>query len=71
MDKLVNQIQNFLMEDSYEVNLLIPFDKGDIFSAIKDKYPIDTFEYTDQGIDLVVSLDEVDYNIYKKYIKEI
>ncbi|MEG0250547.1 MAG: GTPase HflX [Peptostreptococcus sp.] len=71
MDKLVNQIQNFLMEDSYEVNLLIPFDKGYIFSNIKDKYPIDTFEYTDQGIDLVVSLDEVDYNIYKEYVKEI
>lgn len=71
MDKLINQIQTFLMEDTYNVNLLIPFNRGDIFSAIKDKYVIDKFEYTNDGIDLVVSLDEVDYNIYKEYIKEI
>lgn len=71
MDKLMNQIQNMLMEDMYKVNLLIPFNRGDIFSAIKDKYVIDSFEYTNEGVDLVVSLNEMDYNIYKEYIKEV
>lgn len=71
MDKLINQIQDMLMESMYQVNLLIPFDRGDIFSSIKDKYVIDKFEYTNEGIDLIVSLNEMDYNIYKDYIKKI
>lgn len=71
MDKLMNLIQDMLMEDMYKVNLLVPFSRGDIFSAIKDKYVIDSFEYTNDGIDLVVSLDSVDYNMYKEYIKEV
>ena len=62
-------IEKKLTEDSYEVNLLLPYDKGQIFSYLSDKYPIDKFEYTDEGIDLLVSLDEVDFNIYKEYIK--
>ncbi|WP_101773182.1 GTPase HflX [Peptostreptococcus faecalis] len=69
MDKLMNLIQNCLMENTYKVNLLLPFDKGNIFNLIKEKYHIDEFEYTEKGIDLVVSLDEEDYNLYKEYIK--
>ena len=71
MDKLMNQIQDMLMEDMYKVNLLIPFNRGDVFSSIKDKYVIDSFEYTNEGVDLIVSLNEMDYNIYKEYIKEV
>lgn len=71
MDKLMNQIQDMLMEDMYKVNLLIPFNRGDVFSSIKDKYVIDSFEYTNEGIDLIFSLNEMDYNIYKEYIKEV
>lgn len=71
MDKLMNQIQDMLMEDMYKVNLLIPFNRGDVFSSIKDKYVIDSFEYTNEGIVLIVSLNEMDYNIYKEYIKEV
>ncbi len=71
MDKLMTQIQDMLMEDMYQVNLLIPFSRGDIFSSIKDKYVIDSFEYTNDGIDLIVSLNEMDFNIYKEYIKEV
>ena len=69
LDKLISLIEKKLMEDSYEVNLLLPYDKGQVFSYLSDKYPIDKFEYTEDGIDLVVSLDEVDFNIYKEYIK--
>lgn len=69
MDKLMNMIQDALMKDTFKVNLLLPFERGDLFSTIKDKYVIDNFEYTEYGIDLIVSLDEIDYNIYKEYIK--
>lgn len=69
IDKLMNLIQESIMEKTYNVNLLLPFERGDIFSSIKDKYVLDKFEYTAEGIDLIVSLDEMDYNNYKKYIK--
>ena len=38
MDKLLKLIEEALMEDTYEVKLLLPYERGDIFSRIKDKY---------------------------------
>ena len=58
------------MEDTYQVKLLLPYDKGNIFSKIKEKYNVDYFEYVENGTQLEVSLDEEDYNIYKEYIVE-
>ena len=51
--------------------LLLPYERGDIFSRIKDKYNVDNFNYEENGISVDVNLDEEDYNIYKEYIKEI
>ena len=58
------------MEDTYQVKLLLPYDKGNIFSKIKDKYNVDNFEYVENGTKLEVNLDEEDYNMYKGYIVE-
>lgn len=71
MDKLLNMISDKLMDNLYQVNLVIPYDKGHIFSALKTKYVIDEFEYTNDGVDFVVSLEEKDYNMYKEYIKNV
>ena len=71
MDKLLKLIEEALMEDTYEVKLLLPYERGDIFSRIKDKYNVDNFNYEENGISVDVNLDEEDYNIYKDYIKEI
>lgn len=68
MDKLIDMIQNSLMENTYKVNLLLPYDKGDIFNKLKNKYNIEKFEYVENGIELTVDLDEEDYNTYKSYI---
>ena len=68
MDKLLNMIQQAVMKNTYDVFLLLPYDKGHIFSKIKDKYSVDEFEYVEDGTKLRVSLDEEDYNIYKEYI---
>ncbi|MDU1203452.1 MAG: GTPase HflX [Clostridiales bacterium] len=70
MDILLKMIENALMEDTYQVKLLLPYDKGNIFSKIKEKYNVDYFEYVENGTQLEVSLDEEDYNIYKEYIVE-
>ncbi len=68
MDKLIDMIQEAVMEDTHNVDLLLPYDKGDIFSKLKNKYNVDKFEYVENGIELNVSLDDEDYNIYKNYI---
>ncbi len=68
IDKLIDMIQEAVMEDTHNVDLLLPYDKGDIFSKLKNKYNVDKFEYVENGIELNVSLDDEDYNIYKNYI---
>lgn len=68
MEKLIDMIQTALMENTYKVNILLPYDRGDIFSKIKNKYNVEEFEYVETGIELTVELDEEDYNIYKQYI---
>ena len=68
MDKLLDLIQNMIMENTYSVEMLIPYDKGHIFSKIKDKYNLVKFEYVENGTKLNVDLEEDDYNIYKEYI---
>ena len=70
MDKLLKLIEEALMEDTYEVKLLLPYERGDIFSRLKNKYNIENFEYVESGITLDVNLEEEDYNIYKEYILE-
>ncbi|MPN38844.1 GTPase HflX [bioreactor metagenome] len=70
MDKLLGIIEDALMENTYNVTLLLPYDKGDIFSKMKEKYNVENFEYGENGITLDVNLMEEDYNIYKGYILE-
>ena len=70
MDKLLNMIEKAVMENTYDVELLIPYDRGDIFSKCKDKYNIDEFEYLGEGTKFRVALDEEDFGKYKEYIIE-
>lgn len=70
MDKLLNMIEKAVMENTYDVELLIPYDRGDIFSRCKDKYNVEEFEYGENGITFRVSLVEEDFNIYKQFIIE-
>lgn len=70
MEKLLYMIEDALMKNTYPVTLLLHYDKGHIFSKIKDKYNVENFEYGEIGITLDVNLEEEDYNIYKEYILE-
>ncbi|QJA09461.1 GTPase HflX [Romboutsia sp. CE17] len=70
MEKLLYMIEEALMNNTYPVTLLLPYDKGHIFSRIKDKYNVENFEYGEVGITVDVNLEEEDYNMYKEYILE-
>ncbi len=68
MPELLQLVQDAIMEKTYAVKLLLPYERGDIFSKVKDKYNVESFEYVENGITLDVNLQEADYNIYKEYI---
>ena len=70
MEELLLLIQDAIMENTYDVRLMLPYERGDIFSKLKGKYNIEEFEYTESGIELEANLEEEDYNIYKEYILE-
>ncbi|MGL6107967.1 GTPase HflX [Romboutsia sp.] len=70
MDELLQMIQDALMKNTYSVTLLLPYERGDIFSKLKNKYNIEEFEYGENGIILNANLEEEDYNIYTDYILE-
>lgn len=70
MDKLMNMIEESLMDDMYDVNLLLPYDKANVFSELKNKYTIEKFEYVEDGIEVSVSLNEKDFNTYQNFILE-
>lgn len=70
MEELLQMIEDAIMENTYDVTLLLPYERGDIFSRVKDKYNVEKFEYGEDGITLDVKLMEEDYNIYKEYILE-
>ena len=65
----MDMIQKALDKYSYHVKLLLPYDQGHIFSSLSDKYALESFEYLDTGISVILSLDEIDYNKYKDYIE--
>ncbi|SHH14841.1 GTPase HflX [Tepidibacter thalassicus] len=68
IDLLLEKIQNKIMGNLYNVTLLIPYNKGDIFNTIKNKTNVERFEYKENGIYVEVILDEEDYGRYKEYI---
>ena len=68
MDELLQLVEDAIMENTYPVTLLLPYERGDIFSRVKDKYNVANFEYVENGIMLNVNLAEADYNIYKEYV---
>jgi GTPase len=70
LDKLLIRVQEKIMGNMYKVALLIPYDRGDIFNTLKNKYNIDKFEYVENGTYAELSLNEEDYGRYKEYIAE-
>lgn len=68
LDLLLNKIQEKIMGNLYDVKLLLPYNRGDIFNTIKNKSTVETFEYKEDGIYVEVILDESDYGRYQEYI---
>ncbi len=68
IDKLIDKITTKIFKGFRKVNMLIPYNKGEIYSHLCDKCNVINMEYKDDGTFLQVELDEILYNKYNQYI---
>lgn len=69
-DELITYIKNTLFADKFNVKMLIPYSKGDVFNLLKEKANIHNFSYLNNGIEVNVTLSLYLYNLYKNLIIE-
>ncbi len=68
LDKLLDMIQENLPQKYYNVNLLIPYSKGDLLSYLFDNTKVENQSHTEEGTLITAILDEKDYNKYSEFI---
>lgn len=69
---LVNKIKEALYIDDIQMELLIPYDKGDVLALLEEKENINYKKCIDKGIHVIASVNNKNkskYNQYKKTIK--
>lgn len=66
-DELLDYIKKTLFNDEVKVTLLLPYDKGEIFSILKEKAHIEEFNYQENGIKVTCSVSPYLYNLYSIY----
>ncbi|HZK02468.1 MAG TPA: GTPase HflX [Anaerovoracaceae bacterium] len=67
VDILTQMIKNRLFGDRVAVILLIPYERGDIYSYLCDRYNVMNTEYEEKGISVKVKLSMEDYNRLENY----
>ncbi|WP_432408797.1 GTPase HflX [Wukongibacter sp. M2B1] len=70
IDDLIKSIKGHVFNDMIECKMLIPFEKGDIYSYLHEKTNVSNVSYEANGTYLETELCEADYNKYKQYIIE-
>lgn len=69
IDKLLELIQEKLPMVYREVEMFIPYSDQAISSYFMNKYEIIKLEYVEEGLNLSFTINHIDYEKYKKYIK--
>ncbi len=70
MGNLINLIKEKLFIHMNNVQMLLPYDQGQIVSYLCDKTKVQQREYREDGVYIKTCLGSVDYNKYKGYILE-
>lgn len=68
IDKLLNTIFSSLEKNSKLITLLIPFDKGHIYSYFKENKTINSTEYVNEGTKVTLLLKPSEIEKYNSYI---
>jgi len=66
--ELVTKIDETLYGKTYLDSLLIPYSDGSVVSMLKDNYEVLSLNYTEEGAEVKVKLNEMMHNKLKKYI---
>ncbi|RKD34684.1 GTPase HflX [Thermohalobacter berrensis] len=70
LDELLNKIQDCLPQKFYNVLLSIPYNEGNLISYIFDNAEVLEKEYTSSGVNIKAKLNEIEFNKYRKFVKE-
>ena len=68
IDDLLKAIEANLPKKLMRVRLLLPFDKAGIAAKLRDKAVLHSEEYTAEGLELEVTVDEIQYAGIREYI---
>jgi GTP-binding protein HflX len=68
MDQVLDAIKDRLFSDRTKVSLLVPYDRGDITSYIREKYEIHHIEYREEGTYLESEISSADRGRLETYI---
>lgn len=69
MDELVKMIDQKLNSGLHRVQLVLPYDKGQIYSFLKEKTNIYSTEYKEDGIHVDVELNDYLFGLYHQYVR--
>ena len=69
VDKLLSMIDEFLYKKISVVQMLIPFNRSEIYSDLKENSNVLTTDYKEDGINIEVEVNEYHHNKYNKFIK--
>ncbi|SHK05800.1 GTPase HflX [Paramaledivibacter caminithermalis] len=70
IENLTQIIKEHLFKDMIKCKMLIPYEKGDIYSYLHENTKVYNIKYEANGTYLEVELNEANYNRYKQYIIE-
>lgn len=68
IDELLSLIQEKLPMIYREVDMFIPYKDQSISSYLMDQYEINDLEYVENGLNLSLTINHIDYEKYKRYI---
>lgn len=68
IEDLIKSIKEHLFKDMIKCKMLIPYDKGDLYSYLHEKTKVYNVSYEANGTYLETELNEADYNKYEQYV---
>lgn len=70
IEDLILLIKDHVFKDMISCKMLIPYEKGNVYSYLHEKTKVDNIRYEANGTYLETELNEADYNKYKEYMIE-
>ena len=70
IEALLKAIEDNLPKKLYRVRLLLPFDKAGIAARLRETAVLHSEEYTAEGLEIEVTVDELTYGRIKEYVKD-